>query len=165
MLSREGAAILKEFEGFEAKPYRDVKGVPTIGYGATMYEDGTPVKMTDKPITEDKAIALMYKHLEKEVFPYIRKYITQPLNKNQMDALAIFIYNIGATAFKNSTVLKRIIARDTPERIKEAWCMWNKSGGKVVNGLVRRREAEIALYFKPTNNAETRPQSGPYLSA
>ena len=48
---KKGIDLIKEFEGFRAKPYRDAVGIPTIGYGNTYYEDGRAVKLTDPPIT------------------------------------------------------------------------------------------------------------------
>lgn len=87
---KAGIAMIKEFEGFRSKPYLDAVGIPTIGYGATHYADGRKVKLTDKPITEAEASALlqdMLKQYEKAVLDNV----TSKINQNQFDALISFV--------------------------------------------------------------------------
>lgn len=142
-----GIQMIKEFEGFRSKPYLDAVGVPTIGYGATHYGNGVKVKMSDKPIAEAEASALlqeMLKQYEKPVLDLVKSKI----NQNQFDALVSFVYNLGGTNFAKSTLLKKVNANPMDLTISNEFMRWNKAGGKVLAGLTRRRKAEAELYFR-----------------
>lgn len=149
-IGTNGLNLIKSFEGFEPRPYIDAVGVPTIGYGTTIYPSGRKVKIGDKPITEETAILYLMHDCEK-FEKEVRNALKNPVNQNQFDALVSLTYNIGATAFKGSTVLKRVNANPADKTIKDAFLMWVKgtvNGKKVtLKGLVRRREAEAKLYF------------------
>ena len=141
-----GLELIKKFEGFYSKPYKCPAGVPTIGYGATYYEDGTKVKLTDPPITEERGVQLFRNVLvsyERAVDSFCRDDITQ----NQFDALVSFAFNVGTQALKNSTLLKRVNANPTDPDIRVQFLRWNKAGGVILKGLTRRRQAEADLYF------------------
>ena len=128
-------------EGVVLKPYLDTKGIPTIGVGNTFYEDGSKVKMTDPPITEKRAMELfrwILKQYELAVYSNTR----DDINQNQFDALVSFTYNVGVTAFKNSTLLKRINANASQQSITNAFMMWNKP-----KEIIGRRKREVELYF------------------
>ena len=145
---KAGIDLIKEFEGFRSKPYLDAVGVPTIGYGATHYGNGVKVKMSDKPITEAEASALlqdMLKQYEKAVLDNV----TSKINQNQFDALVSFTYNLGVANFKKSTLLKKVNANPMDLTISHEFLRWNRAGGKVLAGLTRRRKAEAELYFRP----------------
>lgn len=144
-----GVQMIKDFEGFRSKPYLDAVGVPTIGYGATHYADGRRVKMTDKPISEAEASALLQEML-KQYEDIIHRNVKVKLNQNQFDALVSFVYNLGETNFKKSTLLKKINTNPNDESISLEFAKWVKAGGRVLTGLVRRRKAEAELYFRPT---------------
>lgn len=144
-----GIQLIKDFEGFSPKPYLDAVGVPTIGYGATHYADGRRVKMTDKPISEAEASALLQEML-KQYEDIIHRNVKVKLNQNQFDALVSFVYNLGETNFKKSTLLKKINTNPNDESISLEFAKWVKAGGRVLTGLVRRRKAEAELYFRPT---------------
>ncbi|WP_312069487.1 lysozyme, partial [Acinetobacter sp.] len=77
----------------------------------------------------------------------VNNLVKVPLSQNQFDALVSLTYNIGSTAFKNSTLLKKLNAKDYAGAADQ-FLRWNKGGGKVLKGLVRRREAERALFLK-----------------
>lgn len=149
-VSQQGVDLIKGFEGLELEAYKDIAGIPTIGYGATQYEDGTPVKMGDV-ITLNQAETLISIDVARrarnisEVIGFL--YLTQ----NQFDALVSLAYNIGLGAFKSSTVLKRVRANRNDPTIKDAFLMWNKTtinGEKKVSpGLVNRRTKEAEYYF------------------
>lgn len=147
-ISENAVNLIKEFEGFRTKPYYDSKGVPTIGFGSTVYPNGKKVTMTDSPVTVQMANQMLLYHLNNEVLPYIKKYITVPINQNQLDALASLVYNIGAGNFATSTVVKRINSKASELDIQKAWKMWNKSGGKILQGLINRREKEFKLFIQ-----------------
>jgi lysozyme len=145
-IGKQGLDLIKRFEGFSAKPYLCPAGVPTIGYGATYYEDGTKVKLTDAHITEERAMELLRNVLrtyEQAVDSYSRDDITQ----NQFDALVSFSYNVGTQALKNSTLLKRVNANPLDPDIRVQFMRWNKGGGVILKGLTKRRQAEADLYF------------------
>lgn len=119
-------------------------GTPwTIGWGATSYEDGSPVRKGDT-ITAERADALFEHHVgltEKA----LAKYVTAPLSQNQYDALVSFVYNVGAGAFANSTMLKKLNAGDYAGATAE-FDRWVHNDGKVLGGLVDRRKREQALF-------------------
>lgn len=142
-----GLDLIKTFEGFYSKPYLCPANVPTIGYGATYYEDGSKVKLTDPPIDKQRATQLLMNVLvsyEKAVDSFCR----DDINQHQFDALMCFAYNVGINALKNSTLLRCINNNPVDAEIRTQFMRWNKAGGKVLKGLTRRREAEADLYFK-----------------
>lgn len=146
-ISKKGVEELILSEGFKECPYLDSVKVPTIGVGSTFYENGNKVTMKDKCISKDRAIELAMYTINKIFLPGVLKAVTVPLNQNQVDALTNLAYNIGVGALSTSTLIKKINAKGTKEEISKAWRMWNKAGGKVLQGLVNRREREINLYF------------------
>jgi len=137
-LGEKGTEILKYFEGCRLEAYQDSVGVWTIGYGHTK---GVLEGMT---ITQEGAEQLLQTELE-EYEGYIEKYVTVPLTQNQFDALVVWVYNLGPTNFRNSTLLKELNAGNYNAAGQEI-TRWNKAGGKVLAGLVKRREAEAQLF-------------------
>ena len=87
--SNKGKAIIKQYEGFRAKPYLCPAGVPTIGYGATYYTDGRKVTLRDAPISEADADKLLDKMLGKYE-DAVNRYVQVPITQNQFDALVSF---------------------------------------------------------------------------
>jgi len=146
-ISPKGLSLIKRFESVKLKPYLCPGGIPTISIGCTYYEDGTKVKMTDAPISEARAMDIflnVIKHYERSVDSFCR----DDINQNQFDALVSFCYNLGAGALKSSTLLKKVNANPNDELIRLEFLKWNKAGGKVLNGLTLRRQAEAELYFQ-----------------
>ena len=137
-LGYNGTKILKFFEGCKLTAYQDSVGVWTIGYGHTK---GVYDGMT---ITQDEAEQMLLTELE-EYEGYIESMVTVPLTQNQFDALVVWIYNLGPTNFRNSTLLKELNAGNYNAAGQEI-TRWNKAGGKVLAGLVKRREAEAELF-------------------
>jgi lysozyme len=145
-ISSRGLDLIKSFEGFRAAPYMCPAMVPTIGYGATYYENGTRVKMTDPPISDDRAESLLRTTLttyEKAVDSMTRDDISQL----QFDALVSFAFNLGVNALRGSTLLKKVNTNPGDPAIAAEFAKWVNGGGKKLPGLVRRREAESKLYF------------------
>jgi len=130
--------LIREFEGLELKAYKCPAGVLTIGYGHTKEVAAGMV------ITEGKAEALLREDLV-WVEEAINTKVVVPLTQNQYDALASFIYNVGAGAFTKSTLLRKLNAEDYSGASAE-FKRWNKASGKVLRGLVRRRKAEQELF-------------------
>jgi len=138
-------ALIEEFEGIKLKAYRCPSGIPTIGIGSTRYEDGSRVKLGDK-ISIDRAEVLYEREIDK-VRKEVKQMIIPDLNKNQEDALVSFAYNVGITAFKSSTLLEKVNKDPYSNSIKREFMKWTTSGGRKLRGLVRRRKAEVDLYF------------------
>jgi lysozyme len=136
--------LIKQFEGFYAKPYLCPAKVPTIGYGSTRYADGRKVTMNDTQIGEQQAIDIMKKTLESYERDVLR-YVKVSINQNQFDALVDFAYNVGSKNLLNSTLLKKLNAMDWLGASKE-FGKWIYADGKKLNGLIARREAERILF-------------------
>jgi lysozyme len=145
-VNAEGYALIKKFEGCKLKAYRCPANVLTIGYGNTFYEDGMKVKEGDI-ITQQRAEELA-KFIIDQFAVTIAPFILKPLNDNQFSACVSLAYNIGTGNFKKSSVFKKLNINPNDSTIADSFRLWNKGGGKVLAGLVKRREAEIALYFK-----------------
>jgi lysozyme len=103
--------------------------------------------MTDNSITIEGAIILLKQTL-KQYELAVDSYCRDDINQNQFDALVDFAYNCGNGNLKTSTLLKKVNANPNDPTIAVEFRKWNKGGGKVLKGLVNRREAEIELYFK-----------------
>ena len=145
-VNSEGYALIKKFEGCRLKAYKCPANVWTIGYGNTFYEDGMKVKEGDV-ITQQRAEELA-KFIIDQFAVTIEPFIQKPLNDNQFSACVSLAYNIGTSGFKRSSVFKKLNINPNDPTIADSFKLWNKGGGKVLAGLVKRREAEIALYFK-----------------
>ena len=139
------AEVIKEFEGLSCKPYLCPANVPTIGYGSTMYTNGERVTMDDPEITEEQATEMLLDTI-KSVEKQVKNVLEVKLKPHQLAALISFTYNVGIGNFANSTLLAWINSNPDFARIPEQFRRWNKGGGRVLNGLVRRREAEVALW-------------------
>jgi lysozyme len=138
------AALARRFEGLYLTPYLCPAGVPTIGYGATYYEDGTPVTLRDAAITRARADALLLWMVRKVYLPAVVvlcPYITDP---NRLAAIIDFAFNLGSKRLKTSTLRRKVNAGDW-EAVPAELRKWVRGGGKVLRGLALRREAEIQL--------------------
>lgn len=140
-----GVDLISGFEGTRFKAYDDGVGVWTIGTGTTVYPNGAKVKQGDT-CTPEQAKAY-FKHDLAKFEKTVNESVTVPLTQNQFDALVSFAYNVGATNLSNSTLLRKLNSKDYKGAAAE-FPKWNKAGGKVMKGLVRRREAERALFLK-----------------
>ena len=144
--SEKGIQIIKDHEDFRSEPYLCPAGVPTIGYGATYYPNGIKVTLDDAPISKNVAENLL-KEMIKSYENAVNRYVQWNLNQNQFDALVSFTYNVGKEAFRTSTLLKKINQNPFDKNISYQFSRWNKSNGKVLGGLVKRRKQEAELYF------------------
>lgn len=138
--------FIKQWEGFKSRPYNCPAGVPTIGYGTTHYIDGSSVKLSDSTITEYDATILM-EHDISAIKVAIDCILDTELNENQESAIIDFVYNLGLTNFINSTLCKKIKQYSDDPAIETEFNKWIYAKGKVLNGLIKRRKAESALYF------------------
>ena len=142
--SEKGIALIKQFEGCKLTAYQDSVGVWTIGYGWTQPVDGKPIRagMTIKQETAERLLKTGLVSYESDVSRLVKVGLTQ----GQFDALVSFTYNLGARSLSTSTLLRKLNAGDYAAAADE-FLRWNKAGGKVLNGLTRRREAERALFL------------------
>lgn len=142
--SEKGIALIKEFEGCKLTAYQDSVGVWTIGYGWTQPVDGKPIRagMTIKQETAERLLKTGLVSYESDVSRLVKVGLTQ----GKFDALVSFTYNLGARSLSTSTLLRKLNAGDYAGAADE-FLRWNKAGGKVLNGLTRRREAERALFL------------------
>lgn len=131
-------------EGFSAEPYLCPAGVATIGYGLTRYSNGRKVTMNDAPISKEKALDETRNLLNGFQFAVLQ-YCPDIKSTGLLAACTDLAYNIGATAFSGSTLRKVINSGGSKEQIAAQFRRWNKGGGRVLKGLVTRREDEIAL--------------------
>lgn len=141
-ISAEGLAFVKGFEGFRSKPYKCPAGVWTIGYGTTQ-----GITKDTVPITEEAASRMLEEDLD-EIASVVSKYVPK-LRQNQADAVLSFTYNVGIDAFSRSGLCHAI--RKNPEdfaAIRREFMRWVHAKGKVLPGLVNRREAEADMYCK-----------------
>lgn len=145
-LTDKGYDLIKDFEGFSAKPYNCAANVPTIGFGNTYYPNGTKVKLTDKPITKEYANEI-FKVVADKFSANVLKLVKSNITANQLNALTAFAYNVGLANLSKSTLLKLVNNNPNDAAIAKEFLRWNKAGGKALNGLTRRRIAESALYF------------------
>lgn len=155
-LNKDGIKILHDFEGLKLNAYECPASLPlppsrkfwTIGYGNTRYENGQAVQRGDL-ITRQRAEELFTNIVNRDFVPGVRRLVTANLNENQFSALVSFAYNLGTGALGRSTLLRLVNANPNNLAIREEFLKWNRAGGKVLNGLTRRRIAEANLYFKP----------------
>ena len=142
-ISNKGLELIKEFESFSANAYLCPAGKPTIGYGNTFWEDGTPVKIGDQ-ISKERAETLL-KHVVDNFSVAVEVDIKIEVTQNQFDAMVSLAYNIGLGAFKNSTLLRQL-NRGNFVGASQEFLRWDKSNGKPLLGLTRRREREKLLF-------------------
>ncbi|HVW78097.1 MAG TPA: lysozyme [Alloacidobacterium sp.] len=137
--SRDGLALTEQFEGCRLIAYQDQVGVWTIGYGHT----GTGV-VAGLTITQDQAEALLASDIAAAA-AYVNQVVTIALVQEEFDALVDFVFNLGRGAFAGSTLLRDLNAGNFTTAAAQ-FDLWDHAGGQVVAGLLRRRQAETALF-------------------
>lgn len=133
--------IIKKYEGFSSRAYKCPSGVWTVGWGHT----GRDINK-DTILTREEA-ELMLKKDVTNLQEQILFLLDGKPSMNELDALTSLVYNVGLGAFKKSRLLKRINLKENGELIAKEWIEFNKAGGKIQKGLLRRRAEEICLYF------------------
>jgi lysozyme len=137
-ISKEGVCLIKRFEGCKLEAYYDAVNVLTIAYGRTK-----GVKAGDT-CTQEQADAWLEEELQ-EYGGYVNEAVNVPLSQNQFDALVSWTYNLGPSNLNKSTMLK-VLNNGEYEEVPAQMRRWNKAGGKVLEGLTRRRNAESLLF-------------------
>lgn len=144
-------AIIKQFEGFRAKAYLCPAGVWTCGYGHT---DGVGPHTT---CTREQADAWLVDDVT-WAEDAIHELVEQPLTQSQFDALVSFVFNIGRTQFARSTLLKKL-NNGRYDEVPSELARWNKSKGRTLSGLIRRRSAEAELWNGGNDTFSEMPQA------
>jgi len=132
-----------QFEGLRLYPYLCLAGIPTIGVGSTYYEDGTRVKLSDPKISKERALALLDSTLLSTYLPKSLS-LCPRVSYSTLAVLADFSYNLGVTRLKGSTLRRAVNAGDM-QRARLELAKWVRGGGRILPGLVARRQAEIRL--------------------
>ena len=139
------AELCRHFEGFRSKPYICPAGYPTIGYGTVYKPDGTKVTMDDAPISKAQADEWLLSELRTNyaagVLRASPRLIAHP---KILGAMIDFSYNLGVARYRASTLRRKVDNQDW-EAAKTQLMRWTRGGGKVLPGLVRRRQAEASL--------------------
>lgn len=137
VVSAVALVSIASFEGYRGEAYKDVAGVPTIGYGET---EGVVMGQTTTP---ERALIQLLKSVNSHS-DQIRPLINVPLYQHEFDAYSSFAYNVGVNNFKNSTLRKKLNAGDYVGACEELK-RWVYAGGKKRAGLVKRREKEYNM--------------------
>lgn len=140
-LGKDGLELIKNFEGCVLKVYLDAIGLPTIGYGHLIKPGESFTKITQKE-AED-----LLKSDAQIFVDGVNKLLEVNVTQNQFDALVSIAFNIGLGNLKSSTLLRLVNAGDY-KGAADQFPRWNKAGGKVLNGLTKRRNAERDLFLK-----------------
>lgn len=158
-ISEKGLSLIKSFEGYRDEAYQDSVGIWTIGWGTIKYPSGVPVRQHDTCNT-DTATEFLMNDVKTFVEGLNRRIGGISLTQEQFDALVSFCYNLGLGSFDSSTLYKKLKVNPDDETIykynqKEPagsceFTKWIRAGGKVVNGLLRRRMIEADFYNSKT---------------
>lgn len=135
-INKRGLDLIKSFEKCKLNAYLDIGGIPTVGWGHT-----GPEVVIGTVFNQQQADAQLQTDLEK--FYQLDHYLSEDVNENQYSALVCLAYNIGLKALKTSTLIKKINNKEKPDK---EWLQWSHVNGKVVDGLTRRRKAELELF-------------------
>lgn len=163
--SDRGLALIKQHEGLRLEAYPDAGygwGRATIGYGHTA-QAGPPGVVQGMKITVSDAEQILRNDLRK-FEGYVKSAVHVPLNQHQFDALVSWTFNLGPGNLKTSTMLRKLNAGDYQGAADEM-LRWNKSNGKVLAGLTKRREAERALFITPVSRPAPKPAQKPVAPA
>lgn len=143
-ISDKCTKLIQHYEGFYDTAYLCPAGVPTIGYGHT--RTVTKADVGVKVISMQTALDLLRADLE-DAENDVCKMVSVKLNQDQFDALVSFMFNVGGTNFRTST-LRRILNDGDYAGVPEQMNRWTHGGGKVLAGLVKRRKSEGVLFSK-----------------
>lgn len=155
----DGIKLIKESEGFSARPYLDPLGIPTIGYGTTYYPDGNKVTMKDPAISKELAEAFLKKEVEEKAHVLLMFFevIDLDLKPNEFSALVSFAYNVGqAPIIEGGRSMNIALKSKDKNKIADAFLLYNKGTKKILGipkkvvlpGLAIRRQKERELFLK-----------------
>ncbi len=157
---------MHQFEGYRNRPYLCPAHLWTVGWGAVLYHDQVRLPMVRKEgyaglIRKEYALrpeddrvwdrAELEARFKKDLASFERgvfRLVNGKVDQGLFDACVAISYNIGVGGFQRSSIRQRILREESPERIAQAFMLYTKGGGKVLAGLVRRRKAEVALFWE-----------------
>ena len=158
---------MHQFEGYRDRPYLCPAHLWTVGWGEVLYHDQIKLPIArlngytgmirkEYPLKPEDFRVWTKPELEERFKKLLRSFergvlrLAPSLSGNQglFDACVCLSYNIGVGGFQRSTLRQRILRNESPDRLAEAFLMYTKAGGKVLNGLVKRRKAEVALFME-----------------
>lgn len=139
------SALCRRFEGLYLTPYLCPAGVPTIGYGATYYEDGTRVTLRDPAITRERAEALLAWMLRTVYLPAVLRLFPGVRDPWLVAALCDFCFNLGESNLRSSTLRRKILAGEL-DVVPGEFMKWVMAGGRKLRGLELRRGAEVTTW-------------------
>ena len=143
-VSEKGLKLIAKFEGISRKPYRDVIGLWTIGFGHLIGDGISLPDYWNRTLTLEECYDLLASDIRKFELG-VKRYINVELTQNQFDALVSFTFNLGIGTLQRSTLRAKLNRKDYKGAIS-SWLKYNKAGGKVINGLDLRRKAEVILF-------------------
>ena len=139
------AALCRQFEGYASTVYLCPAGVPTVGFGSTFYADGRRVTMQDPPMGRGEAEELLQHELRTKYGPAVLRHCPTLINdERRCAAIVDFCYNLGVGRLQTSTLKRKVNDHDW-KGAQEQLRLWVRGGGRVLPGLVKRREAEAQL--------------------
>jgi lysozyme len=154
-ISAAGLNLIQQSEGFRPSVYKDVAGILTIGYGHRI----EPHESFPHPITQAQAETLLARDVA-AAEQTIARLVRVPLTQGQFDALVDFVFNLGAERLAASTLLKDLNAGRYPQAAQQI-LLWDRAGGKISHGLLRRRHAEFQLFTAPAPAASAQALAAP----
>ena len=138
--SQAGRDLIKKYEGLRLKAYKCPAGVWTVGYGHTRgVTSSTEISQSMADLLLQDDIRPLERHINKLGINF---------RQGQFDALVSFMFNLGEGNFNKSTLKKKILAGGNDDDIATEFKKWNKAGGKVLDGLTKRREEEAELWLQ-----------------
>ncbi|CAG8725722.1 27815_t:CDS:2 [Gigaspora margarita] len=141
-----GIKFIEEQEGFKPNFYTNSAEQKTIGYGYNCNADPQKCKQIRAPISREQGEVILKRDLvEKETC--VTELTKIKINPDQFSALVLFVYNLGCPYYKSTSLLNKLNSGDIKGAANE-FRLYNKSNGKIMNGLIKRREAERALFCK-----------------
>lgn len=147
--------LCQRFEGFRSEPYTCPAGVATIGFGSTFYPGGRRVTLSDAPVTRQQAMAMLTHELLETYAPGVIRQCpillalaVQSDDWRKLNAIVDFAFNLGVGRLQTSTLRRKINAQDW-QGAREQLMLWTRGGGRVLPGLVKRRQAECLLIDGP----------------
>ncbi len=145
--------LVKQCEGLELNPYLCPANIPTIGYGHVILEHDS----FNPPLTPNDAINLLIKDLSL-FYNALLPLVNVPLKNHEAAALLSFIFNIGITAFKASTLRRKLNRGEDKTEVALEFPRWIYAKGKILNGLISRRQQEQILFLYPPNHTKSNPK-------
>ena len=143
----KAASIIAVFEGKKLKAYQDQGGVWTIGFGST-YNIDENRKVKEGDIIDDATALRWLKTITANLQADIKALVKVPVTQNQLDSLTSLAYNIGLTAFTDSTLLKILNSGAPKIQVADQFTRWNKVKKVINQGLINRRAKERELFLK-----------------